>query len=215
MVSASKASETTDKGHRRAREILTVARTILSREGNAGLSMRAVATEIGISLSTVQHYYPSRDALLEALLLDMLDAYQEGVNRIAAADVGKGRLAQFEHVIDYLLDDISDHENSAVMRELWALASRNQFAAEIVDKFLRRGRKVLRDLIQGLEPTRPAGECELRGALVLAQLQGLTLFLASPVALTPSLKDLKPAARQTIIQVATAATPTPTPLEDS
>lgn len=204
MASTNKVSETTDKGLRRAREILAVARTILAREGNAGLSMRAVATQIGVSLSTVQHYYPSRDALLEALLLDMLQTYQESVDGIAAAQAAKGRLEQFEHVVDHLLDDVSDLENSSVMRELWALAPRNAFAAEIVDRFLRRGRKTLRDLIQGLAPDLPSAECELRGALVLAQLQGLTLFLASTTPTAAVLRNLKAAALRSIVQLASA-----------
>jgi AcrR family transcriptional regulator len=197
-----KSSETTGKGFKRAREIIATARAILAREGNAGLSMRAVATQMGVSLSNVQHYYPSRDVLLEAVFSQMLLDYQAGVDRIASADAQGPRLRQFEDVIDYVLEEISKPEPSAVMRELWALASRNAFAADIADSFLTRSRKVFRNQIQAVAPELSKAECELRGAMVVAQLQGLTLFLCSSTPPHAALKTLRLAARKSLVQLA-------------
>ena len=50
-----KPSTTTEKGLGRALDILHAARSLLAEDGYAGLSMRRVAAEVGISLSNVQY----------------------------------------------------------------------------------------------------------------------------------------------------------------
>jgi AcrR family transcriptional regulator len=55
-------------------EIKDVARRQMAEEGAAGLSLRAVAREIGMVSSAVYRYFPSRDDLLTALIIDAYDA---------------------------------------------------------------------------------------------------------------------------------------------
>ncbi|MBV8125313.1 MAG: TetR/AcrR family transcriptional regulator [Burkholderiaceae bacterium] len=199
-----KVSETTDKGYRRAREILQAARGLLAGEGYAGLSMRTVASRVGASLSNVQHYYPSKDLLLEALLSAMREEYQQQIDSISKPDAGASKLQQFEAVIDYLLDETADIEGSAVLRELWALAVRNTMAAEILQKMLDAAQKTLRKQIKSLSPELAPSDCETRAVLILAHLQGLTLILANPRTSPRDSKALKAAARAAIVQLATA-----------
>ena len=71
-----KSSLTTEKGWERVHAILRAARTLLAADGYAGLSMRKVAAEAGMTLSNVQHYYSSKELLLEAVLLSTMDAFQ-------------------------------------------------------------------------------------------------------------------------------------------
>jgi AcrR family transcriptional regulator len=56
------------------REITEVARTHLAGSGAAALSLRAVARELGMASSAVYRYFPSRDDLLTALIVDAYDA---------------------------------------------------------------------------------------------------------------------------------------------
>src|SRR5665213_1175387 len=55
-------------------EIKTVARRHLAEQGSAALSLRAVAREVGMVSSAVYRYFPSRDELLTALIIDAYDA---------------------------------------------------------------------------------------------------------------------------------------------
>jgi AcrR family transcriptional regulator len=55
------------------REIKEAARRQLASEGAANLSLRAVARELGMSSSALYRYYPSRDDLLTALIIDAYD----------------------------------------------------------------------------------------------------------------------------------------------
>lgn len=54
--------------------IKATARRHLGEVGAAGLSLRAVARELGLASSAVYRYFESRDALLTALIVDAYDA---------------------------------------------------------------------------------------------------------------------------------------------
>ena len=70
-------------------EIKAVARRQLAEEGSAALSLRAVARELGMVSSAVYRYFPSRDELLTALIIDAYDA----VGRRRRGGRGGGRRA--------------------------------------------------------------------------------------------------------------------------
>lgn len=67
------------------REILESARARLGTDGPAALSLRAVARDVEMVSSAVYRYFPSRDALLTALLIE---AYDELGDAAEAADAG-------------------------------------------------------------------------------------------------------------------------------
>ena len=65
-------------------EILAAARRQLAEQGSAALSLRAVAREVGMVSSAVYRYFPSRDHLLTALIVDAYDGLGAAVERAAA-----------------------------------------------------------------------------------------------------------------------------------
>ncbi|MFB7450594.1 TetR/AcrR family transcriptional regulator [Streptomyces sp. NPDC056194] len=111
---------TTVRGARaRARIEITAAikdeaRTQLAAEGAAKLSLRAVARELGMVSSALYRYFPSRDDLLTALIVDAYDAVGAAAER-AAAD------AEAERPLDRW---------TAVCRAVraWALAHPHEYA---------------------------------------------------------------------------------------
>lgn len=60
----------TSKGQERQTEILGAARTLLISDGLDGFVLRRIADQVGIKLGNLQHYYATRDDLLEALVRD-------------------------------------------------------------------------------------------------------------------------------------------------
>jgi AcrR family transcriptional regulator len=95
-------------------EILEAGRRHLATDGAAGLSLRAIARELGMASSAVYRYVASRDELLTRLIID---AY----NSLGAA--GEARHAAVSR------DDLRGRF-SAVCRAVrdWALASPNEYA---------------------------------------------------------------------------------------
>jgi AcrR family transcriptional regulator len=72
-------------------EILRVAGEQLAAEGPAALSLRAVARELGMVSSAIYRYFPSRDQLLTALIIEAYD----GVG--AAAEAADGARPRRDH----------------------------------------------------------------------------------------------------------------------
>lgn len=175
-----KPSSTTEKGLGRALDILQAARQLLAAEGYAGLSMRAVAAQVGMSLSNVQHYYKSKDDLLEALLLYTMEVFQQKIDSIAARMTGATRIDRFLSTCDMFLEEISDPVTHAIFFELWALASRNAVASKLMDRMLARERKAVFHLIRGLNPDISDDDYMQRAVLMVAQIEGLMLFRLDP-----------------------------------
>lgn len=65
-------------------EIKAIARRHLAEDGAAGLSLRAVARDLGMSSSAVYRYVQSRDELLTLLIVDAYDALGEAAERADA-----------------------------------------------------------------------------------------------------------------------------------
>src|SRR5438445_3569918 len=71
-------------------EIKAVARRHLAEHGSAALSLRAVAREVGMVSSAVYRYFPSRDELLTALIIDAYDAVGERAEAAERASRNRG-----------------------------------------------------------------------------------------------------------------------------
>lgn len=67
-------------------EIVETARAHLAVDGAAGLSLRAVARDLGMVSSAIYRYFPSRDDLLTRLIIDAYNSLGEAAEE-ATADV--------------------------------------------------------------------------------------------------------------------------------
>ncbi len=72
-------------------QIVELGRRHLVTEGAAGLSLRAIARDLGMVSSAVYRYVASRDDLLTLLLVDAYSELADAVDRAAAAAVGPWR----------------------------------------------------------------------------------------------------------------------------
>ena len=96
------------------REILGAGRRHLATDGAAGLSMRAVARDLGMASSAVYRYVTSRDDLLTRLIIDAYDSLGAAAETAEAA-VDRGDLLRRWSVICRAVRD-------------WALANPNEYA---------------------------------------------------------------------------------------
>lgn len=95
-------------------EIVAVARRQLGESGAGGLSLRAVARELGMVSSALYRYFPSRDDLLTRLIVDAYDALGAAAEEADAA---------------CRLDDIGARWAAAGRAvRTWALAHRHEYA---------------------------------------------------------------------------------------
>lgn len=57
------------KGEERREAIEAAARRMLLDEGYAGVSLRRIATKLGISVGNLQYYFPTKDDLVESVII--------------------------------------------------------------------------------------------------------------------------------------------------
>ena len=96
------------------RAILASARAQLAEVGPGELSMRQIARELGMASSAVYRYFPSRDHLITALLIQCYDESGAAVETAEAA-VPRAQLRKRWRVTAHALRD-------------WALANRQEYA---------------------------------------------------------------------------------------
>jgi AcrR family transcriptional regulator len=65
-------------------EVKAVARVLMAREGTSSLNLRAIAREMGMTASALYRYFPSRDAILTALIIDAYDDVGAAVEQAVA-----------------------------------------------------------------------------------------------------------------------------------
>ncbi len=197
-----KPSLTTDKGLARAQEILMAAREIFVAEGYAGLSMRGVASKLNISLSTVQHYYKSKEILVEALLGYIIDGYQQRIEALVQSMTQHSQLQRFMATVDMLLAELEKPDVYSIFTEVWALAHRMPFAAQLIESIQTRERKEIYKLILGLEPAIPSEEYKVRAALIIIQIHGFMIHFPHSGSIY-SRQHMKEAIRQSLLKLAT------------
>ena len=73
------------------REVLDAAWSVMAREGAAALSVREVARAVGLRQQSLTHYFPTKQALLDALFADgfadlgaVLDGCADACNRLVS-----------------------------------------------------------------------------------------------------------------------------------
>lgn len=72
----------------RSRQIIAAARAVLTRDGVARTTIRAVADEARIPLGTLQHVFPTKQKLLRAVTEDVVEEIAEVLRNSADLDGG-------------------------------------------------------------------------------------------------------------------------------
>lgn len=130
----------------RSRQLLGAAARLMEREGSEAVSMQALAAEAGVSVGLIYRYFGSKDDVLLAVIIQVLDAFasevpeaiegagEDPVRRLAAA------FAAYCRVID-------EHRHAAVLtyRESKSLA---QAGRERIKQLEVDTSRPLRDAVQ-------------------------------------------------------------------
>jgi AcrR family transcriptional regulator len=84
------------------REILDAAWSLMAREGVAAVSVREVARSVGIRQQSLTHYYPTKQALLDALFADGFADLRRTLEQLPPTDDAIGRIVDVAvAVVDY------------------------------------------------------------------------------------------------------------------
>jgi AcrR family transcriptional regulator len=174
------ADEPKRRGNRTTRipEIVEAAINVLAQYGNVGFALRRVASDVGIHLATLQHYFPTREDLLraasEAVATRYLTLYESVVD-----DDDLSPEARLDAIADIAFDELVKRGThiAPFCLEVWSMAEREEFARDLVASFNRRFQETFARLLAKINRSLTPRECALRGRLLYSHLAGLIVLV--------------------------------------
>lgn len=115
------------RAERRA-HILAAARYCFVRDGFHATSMADIVEEAGVSSGAVYRYFPSKDAVIEAIAADNLDQVVAVIRQ--SVEAGLNAEAAIGAVLDFVTARHADDGFAAIALLVWSEAMRNPVLAE-------------------------------------------------------------------------------------
>ncbi|HKC18997.1 MAG TPA: TetR/AcrR family transcriptional regulator [Candidatus Dormibacteraeota bacterium] len=164
---------TTSASEKRAQELVLAAYRQIAERGFEGLRTRDVARSAGVNIATLHYYFPTKEALIGAVLQHAMERFRTTLEPRGAAD---SQLRGYLRATRKLLRD--EPELGAVMSELALRSVRDAGTRKILDEMYAQWFAAVRGLLR-----RAAREGNLRSdldsestaALIVATLHGLAL----------------------------------------
>ncbi|MEX3691431.1 TetR/AcrR family transcriptional regulator [Paraburkholderia sp. BR14263] len=171
------------RGNRTTRtpEILEAAIDVLAKYGNVGFALRRVASEVGIHLATLQHYFPSREDLLRAAMEEVATRYLTLYQSLVKDDERSPEV-RLDAIVDVAFDELTKPGThiAPFCLEGWSMGEREEFARALVARFNRQFQETFASLVGNINPSLTPQECALRGRLLYSHMAGL-IVLVRPV----------------------------------
>ena len=118
---------------------------LIVRHGYEALTMRQLADAVGLQAGALYHYYPSKQALLSALVAAHLNSALEAADLLAHDGAAPARLMAFArfHILHHILHRQANHVANNELRSL----ARENFAAvmKLRTAYEKRLRLILKD----------------------------------------------------------------------
>lgn len=176
----SKALEHKRRGNRTTRipEILQVALNVFAAEGYVGFTQRRIANVAGIGLSTLQHYFGTREELLRSCIRELSHRYIAEYRKLAK-DKARSPDERLERIVDQAFDFLTGPEKyaGAFVLHCWSLAEHEPFVNDLMAENQSELIDIFLGLVVELNPSLPSDECALRAKLIVSHLAGLIVFV--------------------------------------
>ncbi|MGE2712974.1 TetR/AcrR family transcriptional regulator [Mycolicibacterium litorale] len=171
----------------RRSQILCAAVQVVARDGADRARLKDIATEANVSLGLVQHYFRTRQELMEQTFQVMMSVSLDAWHRLAASQPDP-LVELFAGLRLHVVGSVTFSDRWGFWMELWASARRDPALAAIAHEVYERWTDPFRTALAALDR---AGRVKARGshdqtALVLmAMIDGLAIrLLVDPQAVT-------------------------------
>jgi AcrR family transcriptional regulator len=190
-----------------AARIVLAARELLMNEGYAQFSMRNVAARAGVHLANVQYYFKTREDLVRALLDDTGARYRASYDALRASTPAD-RIARFEAVVDFNLQDVATWETRRYFIQLWALLTTiDGHSGSLMSDLYAIDIQQLSECIAELAPDTEAAEVRRRASVLAAMIEGMVVVRGAHSRSAAELKRLMKRARAVAMQIALGLVP--------
>jgi AcrR family transcriptional regulator len=186
------------RGQQRADEILRAARAVLVEEGYAAMTTRKIAQRAGIRQSNVQYYFPTKGDLVRALFeAAVAEDSQSLGERAAARKTSPAR--RMMGSVDQFMQSHQSLEKQRFLRELWALSAHDPEVAQVMSAFYRRWIDLTAKALLAINPELGQRRAERRALIVIAMVDGLSLFHGAAGVDHPALAGIEREVREVVL----------------
>lgn len=161
----------------RAAEFLRYANQVLLAEGYGNFSVRKVAKAADVGVGHLQHYFATKQELLEA----MIEALSRTLWQHYAAHI-----APVKHPLDrllacaaFVLDDGKRYDRARLLREYTVMSQHEPKVAMALAAYFSRSRVTVTELLRELHPTLSESLAAARAAEIVSLLSSAFLFTQS------------------------------------
>jgi AcrR family transcriptional regulator len=176
--------------------------------GYASFSLRRVAEAAGLSLGNLQHYYPSKELLVAAMLDRVIEGYLQRFARIHRE--ARDPESEFRELIAHVFLDLGSRRTTVFFPELWSMANHDRQVAGHMERMYARYREVLGRAIERLNPALDEATIRRLALFVSASIEGHGMFVGHGRAWRGEIEALLEIATQSflaLIRTTTAAPP--------
>ncbi len=163
-------------GKARIQQILEAAYEMMIADGISAITLREIARRCGIRVGAVSYYYKSRTDLIQDLIECAVAPYFE-LYDVVVEDERFSAEQRLERLIRIVLEDIQTEKTTKLFPELWTLANRDPFVADLVDGIYTRQRSSFERLIAQINPGLGNKERAMVTLYVSASIEGQTMFV--------------------------------------
>jgi AcrR family transcriptional regulator len=199
----------------RIESIVEQAYRLFMTEGYAGFTMRKLAKAASISLGHLQHFFPTKEAVLESVFERVSAEYDRSYADLCADMTDHPDLAheRLRTVLQFNLESLRTQNTTEFFFEFWALAVRNPVAKQIMDRMYSVHRANLGDFITPVRPDLSANAIALLAAQVAGFMDGLMIFIGYGKPNRPELNGLVETSIESLMQMIDTWSPVPFTLE--
>lgn len=161
----------------RREEILETTMSVLAYEGYASVTMRSIANRIGIHLATLQYYFPTKRDLLRSTIDKCIGLEVRKIEEITLDTKADPKELLRQAVIIHMKANL-DPLVSRLFVSLWGMAAHVPEVEELLSERYEQDCESYAALMHRANPKLPKTVCENRSILLVAQLEGLGLFIS-------------------------------------
>lgn len=169
-----------DKGELRRTILLEAAEQVLITSGNATATMRNFAAAADVSLGHLQHYFPTRSDLMQALLHSVLQRALASMRKATGVDLSShsadpGSREDTRRIAAAVVQQQSDPATVRLYVEIWALAASDDTIATVLREFYGEFTRYVEIVVERGRPGLDAPERQGRARAVVAILEGVVI----------------------------------------
>ncbi|MDD0858606.1 TetR/AcrR family transcriptional regulator [Arthrobacter alpinus] len=171
------------KGELRREALLEAAEHVLVTAGNANATMRNFAAASNVRIGHLQHYFPTRSDLMQALLDRVLQRSLTWMRESTGVDLERDSHARITReesgqIASSLMQQQNDPTTVRLYVEIWAMAASDDAIAAVLRDFYSQYAEYVQLIVKRAQPEMETATQQARANSIVALFEGAALVSA-------------------------------------